>query len=113
MIELTRLNGNPLVLNSDLIKSAEASPDTMITLLTGEKLIVKESCAEVVQRIVAFRAKLFAEVSILLSPNADSLRLLSAVALSGALATEAAVNTTGLHPETVQHRRRREEEEEE
>jgi flagellar protein FlbD len=32
MIELTRLNGNPMVLNSDLIKTAEASPDTMLTL---------------------------------------------------------------------------------
>ena len=42
MIELTRLNGNPMVLNSDLIKTAEASPDTMLTLITGEKLIVRE-----------------------------------------------------------------------
>ena len=36
MIELTRLNGNPIVLNSDLIKAAEASPDTMLTLINGE-----------------------------------------------------------------------------
>ena len=42
MIELTRLNGNPMVLNSDLIKTAEASPDTMLTLINGEKLIVRE-----------------------------------------------------------------------
>ena len=42
MIELTRLNGTPMVLNSDLIKTAEASPDTMLTLITGEKLIVRE-----------------------------------------------------------------------
>ena len=42
MIELTRLNGTPIVLNSDLIKTAEASPDTMLTLTNGEKLIVRE-----------------------------------------------------------------------
>ena len=42
MIELTRLNGNPMLLNSDLIKTAEASPDTMLTLINGEKLIVRE-----------------------------------------------------------------------
>ena len=47
MIELTRLNGTPMVLNSDLIKTAEASPDTMLTLINGEKLIVREDTAEV------------------------------------------------------------------
>ena len=45
MIELTRLNGHPMVLNSDLIKTAEASPDTMLTLINGEKLIVREEIA--------------------------------------------------------------------
>ena len=45
MIELTRLNGQPMVLNSDLIKTAEASPDTMLTLINGEKLIVREEIA--------------------------------------------------------------------
>ncbi len=51
MIEVTRLNGNPMVLNSDLIKTAEASPDTMLTLINGEKLIVRETCAEVMERV--------------------------------------------------------------
>lgn len=63
MIELTRLNGNPLVVNSDLIKTAESSPDTMLTLLNGEKLIVRESCAELVERVMAYRARLLAAVS--------------------------------------------------
>ena len=53
MIELTRLNGNPLLVNSDLIKTAEASPDTMLTLIPGEKLIVREDCAEVIERVIA------------------------------------------------------------
>ena len=63
MIELTRLNGNPIVLNSDLIKAAEASPDTMLTLINGEKLIVRESTAEVVERVLAYRARLLASVA--------------------------------------------------
>ena len=42
MIELKRLNGSPLAVNCDLIKYAEASPDTVLTLITGEKLIVRK-----------------------------------------------------------------------
>jgi flagellar protein FlbD len=57
MIELTRLNGHPLVVNSDLIKLAEAIPDTTLTLVTGEKLVVLESCAEVVSRTMGYRAQ--------------------------------------------------------
>src|SRR5271157_3675922 len=63
MIELTRLNGRPMVLNSDLIKTAEASPDTMLTLINGEKLIVREECGEVVERVIAYRARLLASVA--------------------------------------------------
>jgi flagellar protein FlbD len=63
MIELTRLNGNPLMVNSDLIKTAESSPDTMLTLINGEKLIVREDCAEVMKRVLAYRARLLARVA--------------------------------------------------
>jgi flagellar protein FlbD len=63
MIDVTRLNGHPMVLNSDLIKTAEASPDTMLTLINGEKLIVRESCAEVTERVIAYRARLLAAVA--------------------------------------------------
>lgn len=63
MIELTRLNGRPIVLNSDLIKTAEASPDTMLTLVNGEKLIVRENCSEVAERVLAYRARLLAIVA--------------------------------------------------
>jgi flagellar protein FlbD len=63
MIELTRLNGKAMVLNSDLIKTAEASPDTMLTLINGEKLIVREALAEVVERVLFYRARLLAAVA--------------------------------------------------
>lgn len=56
MIELKRLNGSPLAINCDLIKYAEAAPDTVLTLITGEKLIVLEPCGEVSQLILEYRA---------------------------------------------------------
>jgi flagellar protein FlbD len=61
MIHLTRLNGNPLVVNSDLIKYAESSPDTMLTLVNGEKIVVLETCEDVVNRTIAYRARVFGE----------------------------------------------------
>ncbi len=56
MIELTRLNGSRIDVNSDLIKYTEASPDTVLTLITGEKLVVLESCDQLTQRVIAYRA---------------------------------------------------------
>jgi flagellar protein FlbD len=56
MIELKRLNGSPLAINCDLIKYVEAAPDTVLTLITGEKLVVLEPCSEVSQLILEYRA---------------------------------------------------------
>jgi flagellar protein FlbD len=75
MIELTRLNGSTMVLNSDLIKTAESSPDTMLTLITGEKLIVREDTAEVVERVLAYRARLLATLAQRLPKFVDVERL--------------------------------------
>jgi flagellar protein FlbD len=58
VIELTRLNGQKLYLNCDLLKYAETSPDTVLTLATGEKIVVRESCAEIVTLTQAWRAEL-------------------------------------------------------
>jgi uncharacterized protein YlzI (FlbEa/FlbD family) len=55
MIRLTRLNNQPLTVNSDLIKFVEQSPDTLITLVTGEKIVVQESAEEVLARLISFR----------------------------------------------------------
>jgi flagellar protein FlbD len=62
MIELTRLNGQAMVVNCDLIKYVESSPDTMLTLIHGEKIVVSEPCEEVTQRITAYRASLLMNV---------------------------------------------------
>jgi len=58
VIRLTRLNGHAITLNSDLIKFVERAPDTVITLINGEKLIVREAEEEIVRLILEFRRSL-------------------------------------------------------
>jgi flagellar protein FlbD len=58
MIRLTRLNHLPLVLNADLIEHIDVTPDTVITLTTGQILRVRESADVVVERIVEFRRRI-------------------------------------------------------
>jgi flagellar protein FlbD len=55
MIQVTRINHLPLVLNADLIEHMESTPDTVISLTNGQKLVVLESVDEVVKRVVDFR----------------------------------------------------------
>jgi flagellar protein FlbD len=61
MLNLTRLNRVPLVLNSDLIEHIEASPDTVVSLLNGQKLIVRETPDEIVDRVIQFRREVIAQ----------------------------------------------------
>ena len=58
MIQLTRLNKKSIVVNSDLIEFIENAPDTVITLVTGEKVVVAETTEEIVDRIIMFRRRL-------------------------------------------------------
>lgn len=58
MIRLTRLNRAPIVLNSDLIEHLEMTPDTVITLTTGQVLRVLESAEEVITRVIEFRRRI-------------------------------------------------------
>lgn len=62
VIQLTRLNNQPLVVNADLIKLVEQAPDTVITLVTGEKLVVRESTEEVIRRVIGFRRELLVDL---------------------------------------------------
>jgi len=55
MIRLTRINQVPLVLNSDLIEHVEATPDTVIAMTNGQKLMVMESIDEIIQKVIEFR----------------------------------------------------------
>ena len=58
MIMLTRLNHGSLVLNSDLIEHIDVTPDTVITLTTGQILRVREPAEEVVRRVMEFRRRI-------------------------------------------------------
>jgi len=54
MIRVTRLNKEPMIVNAELIKLVEETPDTMITLINGERIIVLESMDEIVRRAIDF-----------------------------------------------------------
>ena len=55
MIKLTRLDGEPFVLNAEMIRYIESRPDTFLTLTTGERIVVSESMDEVVNRAIAYQ----------------------------------------------------------
>jgi len=55
MIKLTRLNHIPLFLNSDLIEHIDPTPDTVVTLTSGQKFLVTEGPEEIIDKIIAFR----------------------------------------------------------
>jgi flagellar protein FlbD len=54
MIKLTRLNGDEVVVNAELIRFVESRPDTYVTLTTNDRLIVREPVAEVIKRAIAY-----------------------------------------------------------
>lgn len=62
MIEVSRLNGSIYFLNPDMILTLEATPDTVITLTSGEKLMVRESPADLIDRFVAFKRRIVSEL---------------------------------------------------
>lgn len=55
MIKVTRLNDQLLVINADLIEFVEESPDTIITLTTGKKVMVKEDSETIIDKVTAFK----------------------------------------------------------
>ena len=60
MIYVTRLNHTPMVLNSDLIEQIEMTPDTVISLTNGQKIMVLESSEELIERVVTYRRSIAA-----------------------------------------------------
>jgi flagellar protein FlbD len=64
MIRVTRLNSESILLNSDLIEFVESTPDTVLKLTSGQRLLVRESPEEIVARIVQFRKAILAPDSL-------------------------------------------------
>jgi flagellar protein FlbD len=60
MIAVTRLDGASILLNADVVEWIEQTPDTLIGLLNGERVLVRESPDELVRRIVAFKQSVIA-----------------------------------------------------
>ena len=60
MILVTRLNGSVFALNPDLIQRVDATPDTVVTLVDGAKFVITEPLAEIVERVLSFRARVVA-----------------------------------------------------
>lgn len=58
MIDVTRLNGSTFIINSELIETIEAAPDTIITLTTKSKYLVRESVDEIIERVIRYRRRL-------------------------------------------------------
>ncbi|MEM1211524.1 MAG: flagellar FlbD family protein [Planctomycetota bacterium] len=54
MITVTRLNGKPLVINAEIIRTVESNPDTTIKLLNGDTILVKENLQEVVDLAIDY-----------------------------------------------------------
>jgi flagellar protein FlbD len=63
MIKVTRLSGECLTLNSDLIEKVEATPDSVIALTNGSNFVVKESVDEIVELVISFKARVLRTVT--------------------------------------------------
>ena len=59
MIQVTRLDHTPMIINPDLILFMEETPDTLITLSNGEKIMVQERISEIIRRVIQFRRGIF------------------------------------------------------
>jgi len=59
MIRLTKINSSSFVLNCELIEMLESTPDTLITLSNGKKIVVIESIEEVVAKVIQYKGSIF------------------------------------------------------
>ncbi len=59
MIALSRLNNQPIMVNADLIETLESTPDTVVTLTSGNKLIVRDSPDEIRAKIIAYKREIY------------------------------------------------------
>ncbi|WP_069649604.1 flagellar FlbD family protein [Caloranaerobacter ferrireducens] len=59
MVILKRINGKEFVLNSDLIEFVEATPDTIVTLTNGKKIVVKETVEEVIDKVINYKREIY------------------------------------------------------
>lgn len=58
MINLTKLNNIPLIVNVDLIETVECTPDSVITMTNGKKMVVKDSVEEIIEKTIVYKNKI-------------------------------------------------------
>lgn len=63
MIKLKRINNTHFVLNAELIEMIEETPDTVITLMNGHKMIVGNSADEVIDLVVAYKRRIYSGIN--------------------------------------------------
>ncbi|MCD6472500.1 flagellar FlbD family protein [Candidatus Aerophobetes bacterium] len=63
MIKLTRFNGKELVVNAELIKFLESTPDTVVTLTTKEKILVRNSVDEIINKVIEYQRSIRKRIS--------------------------------------------------
>lgn len=64
MVLLTRLDGREVLVNDDLVVIVDRTPDTVMHLTTGDRIVVREPLEDVMERVIAFRRRVFAGVSL-------------------------------------------------
>ncbi|SEF58015.1 flagellar FlbD family protein [Paenibacillus sp. UNC499MF] len=73
MVRLTRMNGKPLVINALMIEMMEETPDTVITLINGKKIMVLEKEAAVTEMVEQFLKRIGAVQATIKSANTEGL----------------------------------------
>ena len=71
MLELTKLNGQKVVINCELIEYIDANPDTTINLTTNNRFVVKESVKEVIEKVINFKKEIFTSERIIVSDTKE------------------------------------------
>jgi len=59
MIKVEKINGRDLIINAELIEFIEKTPDTIISMNTGKKIIVKDTCEELIKKVIEYRREIF------------------------------------------------------
>ena len=72
MINLTRLNGAEIVVNANVVESLEATPDTVLSLTSGQKLAVRETISEVVEKVIRYQRQVHTSPPVTLRELAHS-----------------------------------------
>ena len=65
MIKVAKINGKEFVINAELIEMMESTPDTIVTLTTGRKLVLRDKLDDVINRVIAYRKAVTSTVSVI------------------------------------------------